>query len=85
VPGISCGGGLCFLRLTAAGGVHREPDFVLLLGLLRAARQYIPARVLPALPNVVPVKPKLRKLLPNVFNGWLGEFNPKPLINANAR
>ena len=64
-------GGLC-------GG---HIDGVFGAGLLRSAGQGLPARVLPTLPDVVPVKAKLAKLGAYALGGWFGKGNPDPFAN----
>ncbi len=72
---------LRFHRRCATGRRAREPNFILLLWLVLAARKGLTARVLPAFAGVVPMKTKLREIGADGF-GWLfGKCNPYPFAN----
>ena len=54
---------------------------ILLAGVARGAFGESAARVLPDLPLVVPVEPKLGELARNLAGLLVGELNPDPLAN----
>ena len=72
---------MCLHLLAAFRGGHRKPDFVLLAGFLRSARERLPARVLPAFAGVVPMETKLAKVGAYAFNRRFREGNPNPFAN----
>src|ERR1043165_3379309 len=54
---------------------------ILLVRVLETAQAELTARVLPCLPLTVPMKTKLRQLLPRLGGGLLGERHPHPLAD----
>src|ERR1051325_4208089 len=59
--------------------VCREVTGILFAWVGLTAQTETPARVLPRLTRAVPMKTKLRQLLPNLCGGLFGETNPNPL------
>ena len=76
--GGDCLRGLGFGAALDAGGVITG---ILLVWVGCAAETELAARVLPRLALTIPMKTKLRELLPNFGGGLLLELNPNPLAN----
>ena len=75
------GGCRCGLRLRSPVDASRIIARILFVRVLLAAQAELAARMLPRLTLTIPVKSKLRQLLPNLGGGRLFECHPNPLAD----